>query len=83
MDEGGQGWLKRVFIEKLGPGGHTTTEASFDEAAVLIADEVARGCIIYCRDTHQAIEKEEDFVSLADSGEGPLRIMVIPPVAGG
>jgi hypothetical protein len=76
-------WLRRVLIDRLGPGGHTTLETGFDEAVVLIADEVARGCMIYCRDTHQRIEREEDFRSLVESGEEPVRIMVIPPVAGG
>nr|MDO8099404.1 hypothetical protein [Candidatus Njordarchaeota archaeon] len=75
--------MRRVVIEKLGLGGHTTMETDFDEAVVLITDEVARGCMIYCRDTNQRIETEEDFRSLADSGEEPVRIMVIPPVAGG
>jgi hypothetical protein len=75
--------LKRVIIEKLGRGGHTTLETDFDEAVVLIADEVARGCMIYCRDTHERIEKEEDFKSLASQGEGSVRIMVVPAVAGG
>lgn len=79
----GANWLRRVVIEKLGPRGHTALETDFDEAAVLIADEVARGCMIYCRDTHQRIEKEEDFRFLVDSGEEPVKIMVIPPVAGG
>jgi len=72
-----------VVIEKLGPKGHTTLETDFDQAVILIADEAARGCMIYCRDTHQAIDREEDLRSMADSGQEPLRIMVIPPVAGG
>jgi hypothetical protein len=75
--------LKRVIIEKLGLGGHTAIETGFDEATVLVNDEVARGCIIYCRDTHQAIQKKEDFASLGKSDQEPIRIMVIPPVAGG
>lgn len=75
--------LKRVVIEKLGPEGHTTLETDFDAALVLLTDEMARGYLIFSRDTQQRVAKQEDLESLKDRVEDSIRVMVIPPVAGG
>jgi hypothetical protein len=75
--------LKRVVIEKLGPEGHSALETDIDSAVVLIADEIARGCLIYCRNSQKRLENEEELRLLEDSVVEPVRVMVIPPVAGG
>jgi len=75
--------LKRVIIEKLGPDGHATFETGMDDALVMLADEIARGCMIFSRNTQQHIESERDLQALKDSEDDPIKIMVIPPVAGG
>jgi hypothetical protein len=75
--------LKRVVIEKLGPDGHSTLETSIDDALIVLADEIARGCMIFSRNNQQRIESEEELRGIEDCAEEPVRIMVIPPVAGG
>jgi len=75
--------LKRVVIDKLGPEGHSTLETDIDHAVVLLADEMARGCMIYCRNNLQRVEDEEDLKLLESSDEETVRVMVVPPVAGG
>jgi hypothetical protein len=72
-----------VVIERLGPEGHSTLETSMDDALVILTDEIARGFMIFSRNNQQLIESEEELRRLKDSGEDPIRIMVIPPVAGG
>ena len=75
--------MKRVIIEKLGPDGHATFEAGIDDALVILADEIARGCMIFSRTSQQRIDCEKDLQALEDSEDDPVKIMVIPPVAGG
>lgn len=75
--------MKCVVIEKLGPEGHSTLEMDIETAVVLLADEIARGCMIYCRSSQQRLENEEDLRQLENSVAEPVRIMVVPPVAGG
>jgi molybdopterin converting factor small subunit len=75
--------LKSVIIEKLGPDGHSTLEMDIENAVVILADEIARGCLIYCRSNQQRLENEEDLRKLEKSVAEPVRVMVVPPVAGG
>jgi hypothetical protein len=75
--------LKHVVIEKLGPEGHSTLQMDVDNAVVLLADEIERGCLIYCRSNQQRLENEEDLKDLENSALEPIRVMVVPPVAGG
>jgi molybdopterin converting factor small subunit len=75
--------LKNIVIEKLGPEGHSTLEVDIDNAVIMLADEIARGCMIYCRSSQQRLENEEDIRQLDVSLQEPIRIMVVPPVAGG
>jgi hypothetical protein len=70
-------------IEKLGPEGHSSLETDIESAAILLADEIARGCVVYCRNNQQRIEDERALRLLENSLEEPVRVMVIPPVAGG
>jgi hypothetical protein len=70
-------------IEKLGPEGHSTVETSMDDALVILTDEIARGFMIFSRNNQQLIDSEEELRRLEDSADDPIRIMVIPPVAGG
>jgi hypothetical protein len=72
-----------VIIEKLGPDGHSTLETDIENAVILLADEIARGCMIYCRSSQQRLENEEDLRQLENSVAEPIRVMVVPPVAGG
>jgi hypothetical protein len=72
-----------VVIEKLGPEGHSTLETDIDNALIVLADEIARGCMIFSRSNQQRIESEEELRGLEDSAENPVKIMVIPPVSGG
>jgi hypothetical protein len=75
--------LKRVVIEKLGPDGHSAQEMDFDSAIILLADEIARGCLIFSKNTLQRVENEEELRLLEDSREDTVKVMVIPPIAGG
>jgi hypothetical protein len=54
-----------------------------NNAVVLLADEIERGCIIYCRSNQQRLENEEDLRVLENSALEPILVMVVPPVAGG
>jgi hypothetical protein len=72
-----------MVIERLGPEGHSTLETSMDDALVILTDEIARGFMIFSRNNQQLIESEEELRRLKDSAEDPIRVMVIPPVAGG
>jgi 16S rRNA C967 or C1407 C5-methylase (RsmB/RsmF family) len=72
-----------VVIEKLGPDGHSALETDFDSAMILLADEIARGCLIFSECTLQRIENEEELSLLEDSREDTVRVMVVPPIAGG
>jgi hypothetical protein len=75
--------LKRVVIEKLGPDGHSALETDFNSAMILLADEIARGCMVFSKNALQRIENEEGLSLLEDSGEETVKVMVIPPIAGG
>lgn len=75
--------MKHVVIEKLGPEGHSTLQMDVNNAVVLLADEIERGCIIYCRSNQQRLENEEDLRVLENSALEPILVMVVPPVAGG
>ncbi len=75
--------MKRVVMEKLGPDGHSAQETDFNSAAILLADEIARGCLIFSKNTLQRIENEEEIALLENSREDPIKVMVVPPIAGG
>ena len=75
--------MKRVVIERLGPEGHSALETSVDDALLVLADEMARGSMIFSRSNQQRLESEEDLRELEHLADDPVRIMVIPPVAGG
>ncbi|WXG44808.1 MAG: hypothetical protein WED04_12395 [Promethearchaeati archaeon SRVP18_Atabeyarchaeia-1] len=75
--------MKHVVIERLGPEGHSALETDIDSAIILLADEIARGCVIYCRNNQQQFKDEEDLRLFENSAEEPVRVMVIPPIVGG